>query len=152
MNDRRSGRGQSLSMKSSERATTLVLVPAMMLVFIVLGAIGVDMSAMHMCHRRIHTAVSLAADDAAGMLDEVAMQTEGSVRIDPRRAHRVAVAHIAAADLPGELAGEPLVQVSSDGRRVEVEVSIAVEHIFLRSIPNMGSDVMTVRSSGRLIG
>lgn len=134
----------------SDRATTLVLVPAMMIVFIALAGIAVDLSAMHLAHRRAHAVVSVAADDAAGMLDERTLQVDGRPRIDPERAARVALAHVSAARLPGSVVAGPTVTIGPDGRQITITVKLRIEHIFLRSIPSFTSEVLSITASARL--
>ena len=135
-----------------QRASTLILVPAMTVVFIVLAGIAVDLSAMHLAQRRTHTIISVAADDAAGMIDDRALQLEGEVAIDPEASRRVALAHINAAHLPAELIGDPQITIDSDRRVLTVEVKVQTDHIFLKSVPGMGPEIITVRSSARLRG
>lgn len=133
-----------------ERATTLILVPTMMIVFIALAAIAVDLSMMHMTKRRALNIVSLAASDAAGMLDDRALQTTGTIRIDPDRASRVAAAHINSQNLGGPLLEGPTTTVSDDGQTLTVSLHLQVDHVFLGSFPAAVSDKLVIRASARL--
>lgn len=135
-----------------QRGTTLVLVPTFTLVFLVLAGIAVDLSSLHLAHRRAHTVVAVAADDAAGMLDERALQLEGAITIDEAAAARVARAHILAAELPGRVLEEPSVTFATDGRGVTVALTLQVEHIFLKPLPGLDHEVVTVTASARLNG
>lgn len=133
-----------------ERATTLVLVPVMMIVFIALAGIAVDLTTMHMAKRRSLHIVSLAASDAAGMIDDRALQLTGDIRIDRPRAERVVGAHIGAQDLVGTIVDGPHVIITPDGQAVTVSLRLRIEHIFLGSIPSLRFDDLTVHSTARL--
>jgi hypothetical protein len=117
---------------ATERATTLVLVPAMMLVLIALAAVAIDLTAVHVAQRSLYRAASAAADDAAGMLDARRIQLDGSLRVDCPAARRVIVARLRAADLPG-----PIVEltVTCTDDVVELRTRVAVPHVFLGAVP-----------------
>lgn len=135
----------------TERASALVLAPALVLVLICLGGLAVDMSVLHGAHRAVHRAVSSAADDAAGMIDQDAMQTRGELRIDAERARRVAVAELAATRLPGRAAGPPVVVVDPSGTAVTVTLEVRVDRVMLAALPGAaGSETLTVTSRARL--
>ncbi len=140
------------AMKLTERATALMLVPAMMLVFMVLAAIAVDLSAIHMTQRRASAVLAVAADDAAGMLDERALQVEGILVIDEPAAARVASAHISTSDIGSSLAGHPTLSFSADRRGVTIEAELRVHHVFLDALPGIDPETVRVRSSARLTG
>ncbi len=53
----------------AERATALVMVPAVALVFIVLAAIALDLTAVAGVQRSAERTLAAAVDDAAGMID-----------------------------------------------------------------------------------
>lgn len=134
-----------------ERATALMLVPALMLVLLSLGAIAVDLTALHGAHRRAHRVVSAAADDAAGMLDSRLIQETGELRIDPEAAGAVVTAHLDSASLPGTQIGPTQVTVSDDGTAVLVAVHVRIEHVLLPSLPGSDqADIVTVSATGRL--
>lgn len=135
-----------------ERATALVLVPAMMLVVIALGSIAIDLSVMHLATRSANTIVAVAADDAAGMLDDDALQMNGDIRVDPLDSRRVALAHIRSARLPGSLEGDPEFVIDSDGRGVQITIRLQVEHIFLKSFPGARAQTIQVSAAARLTG
>ena len=118
-----------------ERATALVLVPAMALVFIVLAAIALDMTVVAGVQRAAERELSGAADDAAGMLDGRAHQHDGSVHIDAIAAERVIRSRLDVADLPGRVV-DLTITVSDDV--VDVTARVESPHIFLRSVPGMG--------------
>ncbi len=135
----------------SDRGTTLVLVPTMLLVLIALGGIAIDMSLVHAAHRAVHRTTSAAADDAAGMLDTSLLQRTGELRIDPEAARRVVAAEFAEARLPGDLVGTPSVVVDPSGSSVSVTVDVDVERVMLRAIPGQpDSERLRVTAMARL--
>lgn len=138
------------TMVGAERATALILVPTMMIVFITLAGITIDLSALHMAKRRAVNVVSLAASDAAGMIDDTALQLDGELRIDPRRAERVVIAHVRTQELVGEVTDGPNVGFSPDGRSITVSLDLRVEHVFLGVLPSLGHEVVTVHGSASL--
>ena len=145
-------RTERVAPSGDERATALVLVPALMLVLLTLGAIAVDLTAMHGAHRSAHRIVSSAADDAAGMLDTRLIQQTGELRIDPAASAMVADAQVRTAQLPGTQVGPTEVTVSGDGTTVRVRVRVRIEHILLPSVPGAAeSDILTVAATGRLV-
>jgi hypothetical protein len=101
----------------------------MLLVVIALGAIAVDLSALHVARRSTHRVAATAADDAAAMLDARQVQLDGTVRIDPLAAQRVATAHARTATLPGQLHEPVQVQVAPDGSTVTVTLRVQVQDI-----------------------
>lgn len=136
--------------RRSERASALVLIPAMALVVIALAAITIDLSLVHSAHRSVHRIASAAADDAAAMLDERELQRSGEVAIDPIAARRVVDAHLAAASLPGELV-EVATRIDGSGTVVQVTVVVDVDHVALPDSPPLGTaERLTVTARGRL--
>lgn len=147
---RRTARRADAARARCERATALVLVPAMALVFLALGSIAVDLTMLHGAHRAVHRVVSAAADDAAGMIDAREVQTSGDVRIDTVAARRVVAAHLASAELPGTLVSID-VQVAPDRRSLDVFAVVRIPHVMLRALPGAGDDeLLTVAARARL--
>lgn len=137
--------------RRTERGTALVLAPALMLVLLALGAIAIDLSALHAQHRQLHATASAAADDAAGMLDERHLQSSGELRIDPAAATRVVRSHLHDGAVPGRLDGSVGVTVSADGTTVEVRTTVIVERVLLPSLRRGSSrERLEVRVSARL--
>lgn len=135
----------------SDRASALVLVPAMTLVLLCLGGIAIDLSLLHGAHRAAHRVVSTAADDGASMLDAEHLQSSGELRIDPVRARRVALAQLGGSTLPGRLVGEPVIEVDRDGALLTVTTVVEIDHVMLRSLPGWGApERFTIRSSARM--
>lgn len=136
----------------AERASALVLVPAMALVVIALAAIAVDLSMLHAAHRSVHRSVSAAADDAAAMIDLRQVQVTGELRVDPEAARRVAAAHLDAATLPGELVGLRT-DVDTAGLTVTVTATVVVRHVVLPvSASTNGEEPIVVSARARVRG
>ncbi len=121
--------------RNHERASALVLVPAMLLVLMCLGGLAIDLSLLHGAHRSAHRVVSAAADDAAAMIDTEHLQLTGELRIDPAAAQRVALAQVGTMTLPGRQVGPVRVEVDPQGTTVTVSVAVEVAHVMLRALP-----------------
>lgn len=134
----------------SQRGTTLVLVPTLMIVFLALASIAVDLSVMHMAKRRALGVASVAASDAAGMIDDAALQLDGEIRIDTLRAEAVATAHIHSHDLPGEIIEGPHVVIAPDRQSVTISLRLRIEHLFIGSFRSSRFDDVPIRASARL--
>ena len=142
----------SVGRVASERASVLVLVPALALVVIALVGISVDLSMLHAAHRSIHHSISAAADDAAAMIDTRRVQATGELRVDPDAARRVAAAHLDAATLPGELV-DLRTDVDASGQTVTVTATVTVRHIVLPASASMErDDTLVVRARARVRG
>jgi len=126
---------ESIPRGSSEAASALVLVPAMLLVLLCLGGVAVDLTIVHGAHRGAHRIVSAAADDAAAMIDTDLLQESGELRVDPELARRVALAQLDAMVLPGTVVGSPVVTVSAAGDVVTIAVDLDIDHVMLRAVP-----------------
>lgn len=124
----------------AERATALVLVPALLLVFIVMAAIALDLTAVAGSQRNVERVVAAAVDDAAGMIDARAHQLDGTVRIDHAAAERVIRARLLTAGLHGRLAN---VRVDVTDTTVEAWVRVESPHIFLRAVPGMADRTLS---------
>lgn len=153
--------------RRSERATALMLVPALLLVLMTLGGVGVDMALTHSAQRAAYKTLSAAADDAAGMLDGARLQADGTVALDRSAAERVARAHLGV--LPAEVGDRAVgaarigaveslpYRVVSSGvtttdDSVTITATIEVDHIFLGAVPGLQDrSRVTVTTTGRLL-
>ena len=134
--------------RCAERGTALVLLPAMVLVLLSLGAIAIDLSIVHSVHRDAHRVASAAADDAAAMIDERQLQITGALVIDPAEAERVVRAHLSGAHLAGDLVG---VEVQPSETTVDVRLTVDAPHVLLASFPGRDDATrLVVVSRGRL--
>lgn len=117
----------------SERGSSLMLMPAAVLVFVVLGAFCVDFAAIHLGQRELVTAAQGAANDAAAAgFDEAAFYEGDAITLDPARARRAADASLAANEPDARIVG---FSVDVGEATVEVELTIAVETVFSKALP-----------------
>lgn len=121
----------------SDRGSVTLLVPVGVLVLVILAAITVDLTLIGSAQHAIRYAAASAADDAASQVDEQAIRASGNVTIDMDRARKVATASLEAADLPGTLVGQPVVELVRNGTGVQVTAAIDVPHVFGRAVPGV---------------
>ena len=130
-----------------ERGSALMLMPAAVLVFVVLGAIAVDFAVAFLGEREVSNAAAAAANDAAGAaLDRDRFYADGAVRLDPRAADRVGRAAVAAAGLEDLREVDVRVEVAADAPVVTVIVSARVRYVFAKALPG-GPDGVRVEAS-----
>ena len=130
-----------------ERGSALMLMPAAVLVFVVLGAIAVDFSVAFLGEREVSNAAAAAANDAAGAaLDQDRFYADGAVRLDPGVADRVGRTAVAAAGLDGLRDVQVRVAVATDAPVVTVTVSGRIPYVFAKALPG-GPDGARVEAS-----
>jgi Flp pilus assembly protein TadG len=130
-----------------ERGSALMLMPAAVLVFVVLGAIAVDFAVAFLGEREVSNAAAAAANDAAGAaLDRDRFYTDGAIRLDPRVADRVGRTAVAAAGLDDLDEVEVRVEVGAEAPVVTVTVSARVRYVFAKALPG-GPDGVRVEAS-----
>ncbi|MFV0317955.1 MAG: hypothetical protein ACK5O2_13475 [Microthrixaceae bacterium] len=137
-----------------------MLAPALVLVVLVLGAIAVDLSLAHTARRSAYRSLSAAADDAAGMIDQVEFQRSGIVRLDPQAARRVARAHLGLLDgeVPEGFAApafevlEADVDVDVTDATVRIDALVEIPTVMMPAIAGL-SDVSSTRIvvTGRML-
>lgn len=111
-----------------------MLMPAAMLVSMVLAAITMDLSLVHLGRREALAAAEAAANDAATYgLDESAYRSGAGYHLDPTRAHRAMQRSIVAAGLADDLAAPPDMVIF--GTTVRVRLTIRVDYVFARALP-----------------
>ena len=132
---------------ADERGSVLMLMPAAVLIFIVLGALCVDYGAVYVAQRDLANAGAAAANDAATQsIDLDVFYATGDVVLDERRAEDVARRSVAAKGLD-HLA--PVVEdVAIDGTSVTVTIRGRASHIFAKAVPG-GKDHVDVRTSSQ---
>ena len=131
----------------SERGTTLLLFPVAVLVVMVLGAIAVDMSAMHFARR---AALRAAGTDAAAMIDVERFTTDGTLVLDAAKAASVAAASLQLAHLPGEVIGQPTISVDGIARSVTVTITVQLDRLLSPAVGGSSGDLITVSAIGHL--
>lgn len=128
----------------AERGSVLMLMPAAVLVFLVLGALCVDYGAVFVAERDLSNAAAAAANDAAAQaIDLERFYRTGELVVDRSRATEVARASVTAKGLDHL---EPVVEdVQVVGATVTVTVAGRARHLFAGAVPG-GSDHVEVRS------
>lgn len=117
----------------ADRGSSLVLMPAGVLVVLILASIAVDMSVVHLRKRQALDLAAAAANDAATAGADPAGLRAGEFRLDPGTARRVVMRTVAASELAPDLAAEPLVTVSASG--IEVTLAIEADYVFAGAVP-----------------
>jgi uncharacterized membrane protein len=135
----------------AERGSALLLFPTAIAVLLLLAAIAVDLSTVHLARRELLRTASQAADDAASMIDRGLLRRTGEARIDHAAADRVIRFELAAAHLAGTLTGPPIVAFDDAAGTVTVSVSMQVEGMFRRVVPGGERHIVTAVVSGRLL-
>ncbi len=130
-----------------ERGSALMLMPAAVLVFVVLGAIAVDFAVAFLAEREVSNAAAAAANDAAGAaLDRDRFYADGAIRLDPAVAASVGRSAVAAAGLDDLEDLDVRVQVASDAPEVTVTVSARATYVFAKALPG-GPDGVEVEAT-----
>lgn len=147
-------------LRGGERATSLVLAPALVFVLLVLGAVAVDLSLAHTARRSAYRSLTAAADDAAAMVDAREFQRSGEVRLDADGARRVARAHLGLLGGAGPEEFEAPAfeiteaEVTTDPNRgvVRIEATVVVERVFGSAVPGIhDSFSFPVVATGRML-
>lgn len=117
-----------------DTGSTLMLMPAAVLVVLVLAAIAVDLSAVQLGRRELVHAAASAANDAVGAgLDEDRLRRGEGYRLDRRRVERAVIESLAAQRVLDDLTAPPAVTI--DGATVTVTLQGRVGHVFARALP-----------------
>jgi Flp pilus assembly protein TadG len=134
-----------------ERGSALMLMPAAVLVFVVLGAIAVDFAVAFLGEREVSNAAAAAANDVAGAaLDRDRLYAEGALRLDPVEADRIGRSAVAASGLDDLDGVDVRVVVSRSTPEVTVTVSARVRYVFAKALPG-GPDGTTVQASATAV-
>jgi Flp pilus assembly protein TadG len=109
----------------------LILIPAIVLVLLVLGAIAVDASVAYLARRQLTDFTTSAADRAAASaLDKSSFYGSGQVRIDPVVAQNVVAAAESAAVRGGLDITSVTVSVGPSGQSVTVVATAVTQTVF----------------------
>jgi hypothetical protein len=123
-----------------------MLMPAAVLVVMVLAAITMDLSRVHLGRRETISAAEAAANDAVTFgLDERAYRNGAGYVLDPVRARRAMEQSITAAGLADDLAAPP--ELVIQGTTVQVRLTIRVDYVFARALPGVAHST-TVTATG----
>ena len=117
-----------------DRGSSLLLMPAAVLIVLVLGAIAVDLTVVRLAHRDLLDVAASAANDAAGAgLDPATFRRSGAYRIDRRRAEDAVARSLAAHHLDDRVQATVILGPGPD--EVTVELTTDVGYVFARSLP-----------------
>jgi hypothetical protein len=119
-----------------------MLMPAAVLVVIILGAIAVDLSIVHLGEREASAAASAAVNDAVTEgVDQDRLYATGAYALDPGAVAETIRVSLAAQEQSGRdlevVAGPTLTDSDGDGATdtVTIRVRMTVDYLFARSIP-----------------
>jgi Flp pilus assembly protein TadG len=128
-----------------DAGSSLMLMPAAVMVVLVLGAIAVDLSVVHLAHRDLLSVADSAANDAvtAG-LDPDALRATGEYHLDIGRATQAVQRTLAVHQLTGRATIIAVTTGPAPGQ-VTVELSMTVDYVFAKAIPG-ANDGTTVRA------
>ncbi len=135
-------------LKTRERGSVLLLVPAGVLIVLVLASIAVDFAVAFLGEREVASLASHAANDAVtAALDEAHLRDTGEFRLDPALVDDVVTATIAASSTEVDL-DPPVVEVLTvDGLpAVRVELTGRIGYVFAPALPG-GPDGADVAAS-----
>ena len=114
-----------------QRGSSLVLMPAAVLVFVILGAFAVDFAAIQLGQREMVADAQAAANDAAAAgYDSAAFYEGGEITFDPAAASRAAALSLAANG-----PGYRLRSVGVEDGAIVVVVEGTVETVFSKAVP-----------------
>ena len=132
----------------TDRGSSLMLMPAAVLVVMVLGAIAVDQSIVYTQQRELVAAAEAAANDAAGYgLDRDAFYDRNEVVFDLARARAAALAALRARRIDARA----VVSLGPGGTEVEVSLRTEVEYVFAGAIPGApGTTEVRAQASAEL--
>ncbi len=115
--------------ETSERGSTLLLAPIGFLIVLMLGAVTLEVGALHLRQRQLHDLATTIANDAATVGFDVAeFRESGEITIDRDEAGGVVEPSIAISPIP-EARGAGLNVVA--GAPPTVEVSLELTHEFV---------------------
>ena len=107
--------------------------PVCVLVVLVLAAIAVDMSLLHLRQRQAFDLAGSAANDAVTAAADQMMLRTGTYRVDPASARAVVEDAVAISDLAPNVIATRV--VTTDDQSVEVSLSVRVDHLFTGVMP-----------------
>jgi len=128
-----------------DTGSSLMLMPAAVMIVLVLGAICVDLAVVHLGHRDLIDIADSAANDAvtAG-LDTDRFRVTGEYHLDLDRA-TMAVQRTLANHRIGGRATITAITAGPGPNQITVELSMPVDYVFAKAIPG-ANDSTTVRA------
>lgn len=134
-----------------ESGSAIFLFPAGLFVVLVLGAIVVDLTALHLASRQaVDAATAAAADAVAAGVDPDAVRTGHRLRIEPARAAAVARDTVGARQLPHDVRSVDLA-LGPGPDQVTVVVVLDVEPIVAAAIAGRTNRTVTGRGTATIV-
>jgi Flp pilus assembly protein TadG len=129
-----------------ERGSVLILMPAAVLIVLLLGAVAVDLTVVHLRQQQAIEAAASAANDAvtAGV-DQAALRAGRGYTLDPDRVRAAVDQSLRAQGLTDRLAAPPQIDEPTP-RSVTVVITLRADYLFARSLPG-GPHGTTVRGT-----
>jgi hypothetical protein len=132
--------------RDSDRGSTLMLMPAAMLMVIVLAAITMDLSLVHLGRRELVAGAEAAADDAVTYgLDEGLYRAGDGFLLSPSRVEHAVTRSLQARGLLGKLDTPPNITIT--GNEVSVRLAMRVTYVFAKALPGV-AHATTVTATG----
>lgn len=120
-----------------------MLMPAGVLVVLVLAAITVDLSVVHLARRDLVAAASAAANDAATQgLDQDRLRRGGDLALDPYLTEQAVLHALFARGRLDDLSEPPQVTIAGP-RTVTVRLTREVDYVFAKALPGERSATVT---------
>jgi hypothetical protein len=130
-----------------ERGSVLMLMPAAVLIVLLLGAIAVDLTVVHLRQRAAISAAGSAANDAVTYgLDQAALRRGEGYRLVPERVRRAVAESIESQGLADDLAQPPEVTEPAPGT-VTVVLHVRAAYLFARALPHGPTDTVVTATA-----
>ncbi len=115
-----------------------MFMPAAVLILVVLGALAVDFTAVHLRQRELENAADAAANDAAAAaVDQQILRSTGDLILDPALAQQVIAVSVGARNLPdASIAGADVADTE-----VTVTLTMSVDYIFGKALGLPGTQL-----------
>lgn len=108
--------------------------PAAVLIVLLLGAIAVDLTVVHLRQQQAIEAAASAANDAVTVgVDQDALRAGHGYVLDPARVAWAVDQSLDSQDLGSRLVAPP--QISDTGTTVTVRITLRADYLFARTIP-----------------
>jgi uncharacterized membrane protein len=133
----------------AERGSALILMPAVVIVLLILGAIAVDSSIAYLGHRQLQDFTASVADQAAaGALDQGSFYNGGTLRLDPSLVGGIVQQAWTAQNGSGGLTITSVTPAySPDDRTVTITATGTVHDVFGPAVSTHSIVRLTARSS-----
>ncbi len=125
-----------LDASDGQRGSVLILMPVAALIFVILGSLAVDATALFLAERELAGAAAAAANDAATRAIDLDLFYEsGCLALDELLAEDVVKRSVAAKRLGQAGLRLAAPEVRAGGREVKVTLTAVAPHIFTKAIP-----------------